>query len=137
MQNLQLFPVLPLKKQFGWIILIFFMNGWLRSQPETAQWRFGKFAAVDFFSTPPVSVSGSSTNCNVGTTSIADASGALLFYSDGATVWNQANLVMANGSGLMGGGSNQSGIVVKKPGSSTLYYLFAIKGLNLSGGCSY
>ncbi len=66
-----------------------------------------------------------------GCASIADASGNLLFYTDGVTVYNQSNAVMANGTGLNGTLTpTQSSIILKKPGSATLYYIFTVTGNN-------
>lgn len=60
--------------------------------------------------------------------SICDASGNLLFYTNGNIIWDQTNSPMANGTGLMGLtsglGSSQTVLILKKPGSSTIYYVF-------------
>ena len=37
-----------------------------------------------------------------GCASICDASGKLLFYSNGQKVWDSTNTIMPNGSGIMG-----------------------------------
>src|SRR6185436_15886836 len=53
------------------------------AQVETNQWRFGYNASVDFNSGVPVSSSGCPISTSEGSASIADASGNLLFYTDG------------------------------------------------------
>ncbi|WP_417356459.1 gliding motility-associated C-terminal domain-containing protein [Flavobacterium sp.] len=75
-----------------------------------------------------------------GLTAISDVDGELLFYAGGKTVWNKNNVVMLNGSGLLSGAisSTQSGVVVKKPGSDNIYYLFNIdEGASFSPGLLY
>jgi len=53
--------------------------------------------------------------------------GSLLFYTNGENVWNSNHTVMPNGSGLMGHWSSaQSAIIVKKPGSDSLFYIFTV-----------
>ena len=98
------------------------------SQKEHSKWYFGWKAALDFTSGFPVSINGSNLISSEGCVSIADSSGNLLFYSNGVTVWNKNNVVMDNGSGLMGDQSTtQSCFVVKKPGNTAgIYYLFTL-----------
>ncbi len=51
--------------------------------------------------------------------------GELLFYTDGATVWNRFHEVMPNGTGLMGDPStSQSALIVPAPGKPNVFYLF-------------
>ena len=71
------------------------------------------------------SLTGSQLNTSEGCASICDASGNLLFYSDGIRVWNRNHIQMPNGFGLMGdGSSSQSCIIVKQPNNTNIYYLF-------------
>jgi CHU_C Type IX secretion signal domain len=66
-----------------------------------------------------------------------DSSGNLLFYTDGASVYDRTGHVMSNGSGLnpstylnglvasgVGNGMVQGAMGVQKPGSDSIYYLF-------------
>lgn len=62
-----------------------------------------------------------------GTASVADAIGNLLFYTDGVTIWDRTNQVMANGTGLAGGVDiTQSALIVKQPGTSNIYLVFTV-----------
>ncbi len=64
-------------------------------------------------------------NAGEGSSSVSDAAGNLLFYTNGIDVWNSSHLIMANGSGLFGSNSTtQSALIVKQPGSNNIYYLF-------------
>lgn len=82
--------------------------------------------------TPPSPITHTTMVTYEGSSSIADAAGNLLFYTDGVTVWNQQQLVMANGTGLMGNASSaQSSLIAKQPGNSNIYYIFTT---DLQGG---
>ena len=90
-------------------------------------WYFGEYAGIDFNSGAPVALTDGQVNTLEGCASIADANGDLLFYTDGMTVYNKNHIIMSNGSGLLGNNSStQSAIIVKKPGSSTLYSIFTV-----------
>ena len=96
-------------------------------------WLFGHNAGLDFNSGNPISFSGSQLDTLEGCSSIADENGALLFYTDGITVWDSAHTVMANGTGLGGNpSSSQSGLIVPNPNDPTIYYLFTV-GTNAVG----
>jgi len=100
------------------------------AQLESSKWYFGYNAAMDFSSGTPVAISGCAMDQFEGSASIADASGNLLFYTDGISVWDQNNNVMANGTGLMGDYSaTQSALVIPYPGSDSLYYIFTVSSM--------
>jgi gliding motility-associated-like protein len=64
-----------------------------------------------------------------GSATISNASGQLLFYSNGVKVWNRNHQVLPNGGNLKGDMSTTQGaIFIPKPGSNTIYYLFALVG---------
>lgn len=82
------------------------------------------------------------TNCALdtyeGCSSIADPSGNLLFYTARDTIWNQQHVCMANGYGLLGGvSSTQESIIVKQPGSSTIYFIFTTAENGTAAGLCY
>jgi gliding motility-associated-like protein len=105
-------------------ILLFFIVS-VQAQRETANWFFGVNAGLDFNSGIPISVDGGQVNTLEGCATISDGSGALLFYSDGVTVWNRQNEIMINGTDLAGSlSSTQSCIIVPNPGNPDLYYIF-------------
>jgi len=89
-------------------------------------WYFGEFAALDFNSGEPVSVSGSQLDVLEGSACISDDNGELLFYTDGLKIWDKTNNVMPNGSGLMGGANTSSrnqALIVPSPNENQ-YYVF-------------
>ncbi len=108
------------------------------SQNQTKKWYFGNTAGLDFVGGPTPLTLGV-MNPWEGCASIADGAGNLLFYTDGIKVWNKNHIQMTNGFGLMGNGSTtQSGVIVQKPGSPNIYYIFtedaqaAVNGLRYS-----
>lgn len=88
-------------------------------------WYFGRGAGLDFNFSPPKPIKSDVINTGEGCSSVSDENGNLLFYTDGRTVWTSNHKIMLNGKGLKGNSSStQSSIVVKKPSSENLYYLF-------------
>lgn len=99
------------------------------TQNENSKWYFGLNAGLDFMNSPPSPILNSSLVSGLSSSSIADTNGNLLFYTDGNKVWNSQNNLMANGTGLLGNPAiRQSCLSAKKPGSSSLYYIFTLQG---------
>ena len=101
---------------------------------------FGENAGLDFNSGSPVALTDGMLNTDEGCASICDANGSLLFYTDGMTVYNRNHGIMPNGTGLLGhSSSTQSAIIVKKPMSNNLYYIFTVDyiGNTNGGGVTY
>ena len=73
-----------------------------------------------------------------GSSSIADSSGNLLFYTDGINIWNKNHIVMPNGSGLLSDeSSTQAALIVKQPGINPFYYVFTTDAFEFSNGLQY
>jgi hypothetical protein len=73
-----------------------------------------------------------------GCASVCDANGRLLFYTNGVTVWNKHHQPMPNGTGLLGNSSTtQSALVIKKPSSEFIYYLFTVDAGGRINGLRY
>lgn len=108
------------------------------SQNEANIWYFGDGAGLDFSSGTPVALTNGVINTEEGCSTIANASGELLFYTDGITVWNKDHLIMPNGYELFGhSSSTQSAVVIPKPGSPNIYYLFTSTNLATEHGVCY
>ena len=114
------------------LVYLFLISTVTFAQKEANNWYFGHNAGVTFNSGAPVALTNGQLYTLEGCSSISDASGNLLFYTDGIKVWNRNHAVMANGSNLKGDpSSTQSGIIVPKPGSTTVYYIFTV---DMQGG---
>ena len=109
------------------------------AQNEGNIWYFGENAGLDFNSGTPVALTDGMLNTLEGCAVISDNNGDLLFYTDGMTVYNKNHTIMPNGVGLLGNNSStQSAIIVKKPGSANVYYIFTVDGhTGAQGGLSY
>tara|TARA_B110000003_G_scaffold168666_1_gene168586 strand:- start:4554 stop:11519 length:6966 start_codon:yes stop_codon:yes gene_type:complete len=98
-------------------------------------WYFGQNSGLDFNTGSPVAINDGQLNTLEGCATISDNNGNLLFYTDGSVVYNSLHSIMQNGTGLLGSpSSTQSAIIVKKPGSNTLYYIFTVDGFTGTGG---
>lgn len=105
--------------------LVLFVASLAHAQSEANIWYFGKKAGVDFSRGAPVALVDGILSTNEGCATICDQKGKLLFYTDGITVWNGKHEPMTNGQDLKGDpSSTQSGVIIPKPESSTLFYLF-------------
>ena len=101
-----------------------FLNG-------NIHWTFGSNSGLTFTGGGPLSFP-SEVNVLEGCASVSSAaSGALLFYSDGAQVWNRNHQRMPNGTGLLGntsGSTTQGVCIVPFVDSPGRYYLFSLDG---------
>jgi gliding motility-associated-like protein len=113
-----------MKKVYA-IVSLILLSVFSFSQGEYNVWYFGNNAGMDFNGGAPVALTNGALNTNEGSSSISDAAGNLLLYTDGMSVWNRNHVTMPNGTGLHGNGSSiQAALVVKQPGSATIYYVF-------------
>jgi len=131
-------------KQNSHLFLIFFIALSLPfshktfAQGEANIWYFGNNAGLDFNGGPPIALTNGSLSTGEGCASISNSVGSLLFYTDGITVWNRNHFAMPNGTGLLGDPSaTQSGIIVPKPGSQNVYYVFTVAATGFSDGLRY
>lgn len=107
------------------IILFLFPLQVLLSQNESNNWYFGKESGLNFSGPNPTALLGGMVNAHGGSAAISDANGNLLFYTNGMTIWNKNHVAMPNGAGLLGHSSaTQNSLIVPKPGSSNIYYVF-------------
>jgi hypothetical protein len=110
------------KDHFGKSIALFLvlLFQFTYAQKQNNQWRFGNSGAIDFNTAPPSFIAGAALSTGEGSASIADrTTGALLFYTDGLTVWNRQDQVMPIGTGLLGGitlSSTSAAVIIPKQG---------------------
>src|ERR1041384_863949 len=98
------------------LLLLLFMllpSASSRAQREYNIWCLGAMAGVDFNGAVPVPID-CALNTLEGSTSVADRrTGRLLFYSDGATLYNREHLPMAGSDGMKGDiNSTQGSLIV-------------------------
>ncbi|WP_405296544.1 PKD domain-containing protein, partial [Algibacter sp. Ld11] len=109
-----------------------------RAQDQAANWYFGARAGVNFDNNNVSAILNSELSTHEGCASISNAKGELLFYTNGVSVWDKDHKVMPNGTGLMGNiSSSQSAIIVPKPNSETVYYIFTIIDYAYTEGLRY
>ena len=97
-------------------------------QGETSNWYFGNNAGIRFNNNGSVTaLTDGQLNTFEGCTTISNALGDLLFYTDGIIVYDRNHNVMQNGLGLFGDpSSTQSALIIPKPQDPTIYYIFTV-----------
>ncbi len=125
-----------IKRALLFFLLIF--TSQLIAQKEANIWYFGEHAGLDFNSGAPVALLDGKLSTMEGCASISDNNGSLLFYTDGITVWDKSHNVMLNGNGLLGNDdSTQSALIVPKPNSKEVYYIFTVDSQAGNNGLHY
>lgn len=100
----------------------------LFGQGETSNWYFGNNAGIRFNNNGTVTaLDDGRLDTFEGCTTISDALGDLLFYTDGIIVYDRNHNVMQNGDGLYGDpSSTQSALIVPKPLDPNIFYIFTV-----------
>lgn len=102
------------------------------AQGEANIWYFGNNAGLDFNTSPPTPLLDGQINTPEGCSTISDANGNLLLYTDGRTVWDREHNIMPNGDYFGGTGlhgdpsSTQSGLIVPHPIEEDIFYIFTV-----------
>jgi gliding motility-associated-like protein len=129
-----------LNKFVLWVQLVFFIVP-IAGFAQTQNWYFGDHAAIKFTNTGPVAVTNSGMLTYEGCTSLSDANGQLLAYSNGEAIWDSQHQIMPNGSSGLGGNNStsQGALLLPMPGKPTTVYLFCLDAIenNLVGGLRY
>ena len=119
------------------------------AQGENNNWLFGSLSGLAFSPSGPTFISSPMVQPFIESCStISDAQGQLLFYTNGVTVWDRQNQPMTNACPTCDGNvsvlnghisSVQGVLIVKRPGSNSLYYVFTTDSQEnqLVGGLSY
>jgi len=119
------------------LVLLIFTSLGVEAQNQAANWYFGENAGLNFMTGNPVPVLTGALSTMEGCSSISTIDGSLRFYTDGSTVWDRHDDEMPNGDGLMGNSSStQSGLIVPKPGSTNLFYIFTVDDVAHGNGGS-
>ena len=138
------FSFLSIRHLFYAVIALLFISlpSALQAQ-QTNNWYFGSAAGfantglrVDFTSGAPVVSTGIPMLTEEGSSSISDASGNPLFYTNGIRIYD-ASTNTAFGAIMNGGSSStQSAVIMPKPGNANEWLVFT-SGNNGSPGLSY
>jgi len=108
------------------------------AQRQNENWYFGSKAGLNFSTGEALPLTDGQIFSYEGCATVSDATGNLLFYTNGTTVWNRNHEIMQNGDGLLGNfSSTQSSLVVPVPGSDTKYYVFSTAAAEEPGGLYY
>jgi len=120
-----------MKLSITFLITLFCLT--VRAQQQSANWIFGYNAGITFHpdgSTTPIP--GSAISAAEGASSISDAEGNLLLYTDGRTVFDRTHRIMPGGNYMAGTGllgdtsTTQAAIIVPGPGNPDKYYIFTL-----------
>ena len=126
------------------LVFLVFLNLWMPMQlgaqaSFNSVWHFGQNCRLDFSSGTPVA-GFSEINTNEGSSSISDANGLNLFYTDGTQIWKADGTALLTYPTILGGGSSstQSSLIVPAPGDASKFYIFTTAPqLDNSGPISY
>ena len=119
-------------------LLILLTTTLFYGQGEASNWYFGRNAGINFNNGDVKSLTDGAIQTNEGCASISNKKGELLFYTDGIIVWDRNHNVMPNGSDLLGNkSSTQSAVIVPKPNSDAIYYIFTVIQLGGIEGVRY
>ncbi|MFY0481832.1 T9SS type B sorting domain-containing protein [Flavobacterium sp. PLA-1-15] len=120
------------------ILLLICFGQFIYAQKESSIWYFGRQAGLNFNTSSPIVLDDGAMDTFEGSATISDASGQLLFYTNGEKVWNRNHQLMSNGTDLMGSSSSsQACIIIPKPDSPNLYYIFTTDEFGNSKGLRY
>ena len=124
-----------MKKTTALLLLLFAFTA--SAQKETTNWNFGNYACLKFtgnnISTQNISSLSSEEAC----ATMSDTNGNLLFYTNGATVWNKNLFVTPNGNNLTGTSTTSQMLIIPNPNNQNLYYIFYADGFGGPKGLRY
>lgn len=108
----------------------------LHSQGHDNVWVFGNGGGVAFNGGGPTVIPATAIATSEGSASISDASGNLLFYTDGISVWDANNNLVPSPTLPGNPSSTQSGVIIPRPGTDD-YFILAVDFLNGSNDMAY
>lgn len=118
------------------ILLFVFQTG--ISQNQANIWHFGDYTGLDFNTGEPQISPSVTLGYDNASATICDEEGNFLFSTNALEIVNKNGMTMPNGDGILGRTtSSQGALIVQKPGSNNLYYVFTISPLNYQIGLHY
>ena len=116
-------------QRIAFLTLLLFFTEYVHAQKENNVWIFGHSAGLEFNTGIAVPINKQFPS-NEGCASVCSPTGVLLFYTNGATVWNRNGQVMPNGNNLVSYPtvrSSQGALIVPVVNSGTKYYIFSLE----------
>ncbi|TMM58206.1 T9SS type B sorting domain-containing protein [Maribacter algarum] len=110
------------------LLLGFLWPIYTNGQGESNNWYFGYQVGLQFNADGSITQFDNSViDAPEGSASVSDAQGNLLFYTDGANVYDRTHSLMMNGTGLITNPTGtQTALIVPDPGDSNLLYIFSV-----------
>lgn len=105
-------------------VFVLLTSNFAFAQKQASIWYFGDRAGLDFRAGNPFALTDGALRTEEGSASICDEDGNLLFYTDGVTVYNRFHQNMQNGRNLWGSYTTTQTLIVPKPGTEPIYYIF-------------
>jgi len=105
------------------LFLHFLLSSGLFAQGESDWWYFGIHAGIHFIDDTIEVVYDSEMNSTLGNTTMSDPEGNLLYYSNGASIYNSQNEYMENGDNI-GWNSNGTWAMSFKPNPDVNEYFY-------------
>jgi hypothetical protein len=140
---LQLVKLLINRLAYSLVFILTISLPFTSQAQQTNNWYFGSAAGfantglrVDFTSGSPVVSTGIPMLTEEGSSSISDASGNPLFYTNGIRMYDASTNAIFGGVMNGGSSSTQSAVIMPKPGSTNQWLVFT-SGDNGSPGLSY
>ena len=115
---------------------------WIPAQAQVTKnytnWYFGNGAGITLNSGTPQALTDGQMQSDEGCAAMSDASGQLLFYTDGRTIWNRNHDIMSGATGLGGGSSStQAALIVPYQNSTAQFYVFSVADETGQTGVQY
>ena len=127
-----------MKQKFYTFLFILFAFQAASGQNQANIWYFGNFCKFDFNTGEPVFSPGHPFYSRNASASISDSAGNFLFSCSGEKIWNRNGQLMQNGNELIGQkDASQGALILQKPGSGHLYYVFTVAGYHELTGMHY
>jgi len=108
------------------------------AQNQANIWLFGDYVGLDFNTGEPLIIPYVNTQYFNASATMCDPSGNLLFTFNANIIRNKNGQIMQNGDGLIGHKvASMGALIVQKPGSNNLYYLFTVPRYTSYDGMYY
>jgi len=116
-----------MKKSIFIVFYFFVLLSTNLAQNQANIWHFGHYIGLDFNGGEPTSIADVPQNHSNASSTICDENGNFLFSCNAKEIINRNGFTMQNGDNIIGNWHSSQGIViVQKPGSDNLYYVFSV-----------